>query len=167
MKNNNSDFLNQTNRGSVHETALRFLSRREYSVAGLREKLVTKFPEDLEEVEAVLKALQQKGWLSDERFTELLIREKAEISHWGPRKILMKLREKGIDPALAEEQLAKLYSEEDQQKAALILAEEKRKKLRAQKTPAGKEREKLFSFLAQRGFEIGSLNAVLDEVLKS
>ena len=54
---------------------LRLLGRREYSVLKLRNKLLKRFPENVEEVEAALVLLKEKQFLSNDRFCRAYIQD--------------------------------------------------------------------------------------------
>jgi regulatory protein len=79
---------------SLRSRALSFLARREHSRAELARKLAPHAGEG-EDVGAILDALAAKGWLSDARFAEAVIRSKAR--RFGPLKLAHDLRSKGVD----------------------------------------------------------------------
>jgi regulatory protein len=164
LKTNFSDSnLNQSERSSVRAAGLRFLARRDFSVAGLREKLVGKFTEDSAEIEKVLAEFQEKNWLSDARFCENMIREKSELIKWGPRKILWKLQEKGIDRAMAENAMQEFFPEKSQVSIAVELATEKQKKIAGKKSDhPSQTKQKILGFLVNRGFDLSIARAAID-----
>lgn len=84
------------NRRGLMPLAVGFLSRREYSRAELRMKLCRLLePEEPEEaVDAVLDALEQKGYLSNLRFAEQFVRVKA--ARYGTQRLRAELRQKGV-----------------------------------------------------------------------
>ena len=78
----------------VKSTAIRHLARREYSRLELYRKLSQLFSStDL--IHEVLDDLQEQGYQSDERFTEMYIRSRVNSGN-GPFKIKIELREKGV-----------------------------------------------------------------------
>ena len=79
---------------SLRARALRFLARREHSRAELARKLAPHALEG-EDVEAILDDLAKRGWLSDTRYAEQMIRSKAR--RFGPIKVAHALRGKGVD----------------------------------------------------------------------
>ena len=79
---------------SLRSRALSFLARREHSRAELARKLAPHAGEG-EDVGAILDELAAKGWLSDARFAEQVIRSKAR--RFGPLKLAHDLRSKGVD----------------------------------------------------------------------
>ena len=89
----------------ARNSAMRLLSRREHSRAELRGKLVGRgFENDL--VEELLQGLEDQDLLSDERFAMSLIASRAETGY-GPNRIGVELRNRGVSEELAREALAK------------------------------------------------------------
>lgn len=78
----------------IKTAALRLLARREYSRLELFRKLSQKFSSG-DQIQAILDELQEQGYQSDDRFTEMFIRSKVRAGN-GPFKIKIELREKGI-----------------------------------------------------------------------
>jgi regulatory protein len=79
---------------TLRARAMRFLARREHSRAELQRKLAPLAGEG-DDVLALLEDFARRGWLSDRRFAEQLIRAKAR--RFGPLKLARELRAKGID----------------------------------------------------------------------
>lgn len=77
------------------------LARREHSRQELFNKLRNKgFSTD--EIEAAIERLLSDGLLSDERFAESYVRHRA-IAGFGPLRILMELKERGVDEQLIQQ----------------------------------------------------------------
>ena len=89
----------------VRNSAMRLLARREHSRAELRGKLVGRGFED-NSVEELLQGLENQGLLSDERFAMSLIASRAEKGY-GPNRISLELRNRGVSEELARDALAK------------------------------------------------------------
>jgi regulatory protein len=104
-----------------------------------------------EQIQDALSYLKEHRYLNDDSFAETFIREK--ISHKdGPYKIKQMLFQKGIAPHISDRLIAELYPVEVQEENAALLMQQK---LRSQKSPTTLERtqrEKLFRFVASRGF---------------
>ena len=89
----------------ARNSAMRLLARREHSRAELHSKLVGRgFENDL--VEELLQGLEDQDLLSDERFAMSLIASRAETGY-GPKRIDLELRNRGVSDELAREALAK------------------------------------------------------------
>jgi len=79
---------------SLGSRALSLLARREHSRVELARKLAPHAGEG-DDLDALLDALSAKGWLSDARYAEQVIRSKAR--RFGPLKLAYQLRTKGVD----------------------------------------------------------------------
>ena len=90
---------------SLKAAAIRLLARREYARAELRSRLQT-LGATRDEVERVLDELEQNGYLSDARFAQALVAQKA--GRYGKRAIAHQLRQKRVAPAAAVDALASL-----------------------------------------------------------
>jgi len=89
----------------ARNSAMRLLARREHSRAELRGKLVGRGFEN-NSVEELLQGLEDQDLLSDERFAMSLIASRAETGY-GPKRIDLELRNRGVSEELAREALAK------------------------------------------------------------
>ena len=89
----------------ARNSAMRLLARREHSRAELRGKLVGRGFEN-DSVEELLQGLEDQDFLSDERFAMSLIVSRAETGY-GPKRIDLELRNRGVSEELAREVLAK------------------------------------------------------------
>jgi regulatory protein len=157
---------------SLKARALRLLSMREYSRKGLATKLAEsaassfKFnpsTEDAEasatdiplttQIEAVLDDFEARGWLSDERFAEALVRRRSE--RFGTRKIQDELTQAGVDSAKTVNLLRNLKETEYQRAHELWL-----RKFGALATEQ-KERARQYRFLASKGFSTDVVSRVV------
>jgi len=89
----------------ARNSAMRLLARREHSRAELRGKLVGRGFEN-DSVEELLQGLEDQDLLSDERFAMSLIASRVETGY-GPKRIDLELRNRGVSEELACEALAK------------------------------------------------------------
>ena len=89
----------------ARNSAMRLLARREHSRAELRGKLVGRGFEN-DSVEELLQGLEDQDLLSDERFAMSLIASRVETGY-GPNRIDLELRNRGVSKELAREVLAK------------------------------------------------------------
>jgi regulatory protein len=157
---------------SLKARALRLLSMREYSRKGLAAKLAqsvarsTKFDPTVEDtetlatdiaittqIEAVLDDFEARGWLSDERFAEALVRRRSE--RFGTRKIQDELTQAGVDSLKTINLLRKLKETEYQRAHELWL-----RKFGALATEQ-KERARQYRFLASKGFSSDVVSRVV------
>ncbi len=127
---------------------------REHSRAELRRKLLTRGAE-AGLVEETLGRLEAAGYLSDERYTEEYIASRKRTG-FGPVRIRLELRERGVDSGLVEAWL------DERDEAWLELLEEtQRQKYGAIGSADFKERAKRARFLEYRGFPAEMIRQVL------
>lgn len=78
----------------VHEIAVRYLTRREYGLEELRQKLIQRGA-DSETAGKVVADLADSDLVSDQRFTEMYVRTRLH-QLYGPVKIRGELRSRGV-----------------------------------------------------------------------
>ncbi|MES9898917.1 MAG: regulatory protein RecX [Sedimenticola sp.] len=124
---------------------MRLLVLREHSRAELRRKLQSKV-EDITRLDPVLDSLESRNHLSDERFTEQYIAFRKRKG-FGPSRIRLELRERGIDSTLAEEWL-----DERDEEWLQLLEEANCRKFGSDRPVDFKEWARRARFLEYRGF---------------
>jgi regulatory protein len=137
---------------SLRVRALRLLAGREHSRDELKRKLSG---EDVEDgaVDALLDELQSKGWLSDQRLAEQAIT--SARGRYGPRRVLDRLRSKGVDEDELERAAAGLKREELDNARAVWA------KRFGQPATNLQEKARQARFLAGRGFSSDVIRQVL------
>jgi len=85
---------------AIKQFALRCLARREYAKAELVSKLQQKSYK-LSEINPVLTDLEQRGYLSDERYADLVVRSRIN-GGYGPFKIKVELKQKGVSETIID-----------------------------------------------------------------
>jgi regulatory protein len=156
---------------SLKARALRLLSMREYSRQGLAAKLVESVkragklnPAEAivddatgstlqTQIEAILDDFEARGWLSDQRFAEALVRRRSE--RFGTRKIQDELLQAGVDSTKTADLLKNLKDTEFQR--AYELWERKFGVLATEQ----KERARQYRFLASKGFSSDVVSKVV------
>ena len=94
---------------SLKGRALRLLGQREHSRAELARKLQAHV-QDGDDLDALLRELEDKGFLSDERAVASLLHRRAPGR--GAARIRQELQAKGVDAALVSEALGSLQATE-------------------------------------------------------
>ncbi len=142
---------------SLKARAIALLARREYSRAELRERLVAggRSGADATGADAVLDELAQQGYLSDARFAQAVIHQKA--GGYSRRAITATLRARGVAGDAAAEALAGVDLDDQQ----AMIASWRRHFGRPPTDEKDKARQ--VRYLQSRGF---SLSAIL-KLLKS
>lgn len=137
------------------EMALRLLARREHSRFELALKLRQR-QVSAGVIEAVLDEFEEKGWLSDERFAEVFMRQRVDAGY-GPLKVLADLQQRGIRQAPPE--LAAITEAQWVDMATRL--REKRFGL-ADLSEDWNERQRQGGFLARRGFTTDQIEQALE-----
>lgn len=154
MQSRKPDFLDASDlrRGIVD-----LLSRRDYS----RLELLRKFRdrcEDSDQLEQILDDFQQRQWQSDLRFAESYLNSRFQRGI-GPLRLRQELREKGIDSHTIE--LVFDAFDGDWFENLYRIAEKKSKSI---KENDKNKKQKLFRFLAYRGFTSEQISSVIDDL---
>lgn len=142
---------------SLRARALKLLAMREQSRSELTRKLAP-HAESTEQLDALLDAFAQAGYLSEQRFAESLARRRAE--RYGRRYIEHELEQHRVSGAVAAPILRELAANERTRAQALWAR-------RFGSPPADlSERAKQHRFLAQRGFDGETIAWVLREAAR-
>lgn len=97
-----SEDLAELQAAKAHSAAVRMLGQREHSCAEIRQKLKRKFSAlEISRIDGLIEEFVERGWLSDQRFAEVLVRSRANRGY-GPYYIRRELATKGIDDTQAE-----------------------------------------------------------------
>jgi len=125
-------------------TAVRLLARREYGRSELRARLCARGI-DAESVDAALNELERRGLLSDARYANAVVAQKA--GRYGRRAIAYALKGKGIDAAATDAALGQLAGRDEVAEALALLT-------RRFDTPPQNRNEKArqVRFLLSRGY---------------
>jgi regulatory protein len=135
----------------AYDKALKLLARRDHFRAELAEKLRTRgFSED--DIEAALDRLAGLGLVDDQRLAGRFAELRAVDRGWGPRRLELELRKRGVDRHLAERAA---HLRDELHRRALATAVRKV----AARAPDGwwrlfQRRERLISSLTGRGFDV-------------
>src|SRR5471032_327674 len=137
---------------SLRGRALGYLSRREHSRTELSRKLTPHLGEG-DSLDTLLDALEQEGWLSNERFVDSVVHRRG--TRLGTSRIVHELKRNGIDETLIQDAGAEL------KKTELTRAREVWGKKFGDLPTTPAERAKQARFLATRGFNGGTIVKVL------
>ena len=152
---------------ACRDKALRLLDKKPHSVYDLRRKLRTRrFSED--DIEEVIADLERLGLLDDEALARSFCEQKLSAAPpLGRKKVFYELRRHGISSETAEAALADVWEQDGRE------AEFERAKWAAEhklKTLSGtidrrKKSQKIYRYLANRGFSGEIVREVIDQVL--
>ncbi len=105
------------------------------------------------EIKSILNNLEQKDWLSDQRFTEQFVFSKKR--KFGMRRIARELNLHGVDELIINKAINAIKEEE------FLLAKQIWKKKYNQLPNTIEEKAKQIRFMQNRGFEIGTILQIL------
>ena len=128
---------------SLKARALRYLSIREYSRKELAQKLAS-HAEESDDLDALLRWLQDQGFLSDERFTEAYVRRRSV--RYGSSRILRELQNHGIDESVLN------HAESEMRNGEFERAVRIWQKKFGRKPSDVRDKARQIRFLQQRGF---------------
>lgn len=143
---------------SAKKRALRLLERRDYSRKELVLKLTEK-GEPLEDAEAVADRMVELGVVSDERYSQMLVRHYA-AKGYGACRIKQELYRHGIDKELWDEAMEQMPTQEETMDKLF------RSKLRSA-SPDRAEIKKATDAMLRRGFSWSEIAACKQRVLDS
>ena len=140
-------------RTKLRKSMMGLLARREQSCLELFQKMQKKgFDEDL--IEENIVDFTQRGWQSDQRYAEMMLRSRILKQH-GPTKIRFELKQKGVLTCIVDNVL---NIEFDWQSLAIQAKEKKFSNHPLDQ----KNKQKLYRFLQQRGFSSQHINAAMN-----
>lgn len=109
----------------------------------------------------VINKLEEMGYLDDENFSRWWLEQRQTFRQKGKLALKAELRQKGVDEETIKRVLEKEVDEE------LLAKEAANKKMTAFNKLAAREfHQKMFAFLARKGFSMETIKKVLDEIQK-
>jgi len=105
----------------VLEKMERLCSKAEYCSSDIRRKVLKALEGDEAAASRILKTLCKECFVDDARYAGAFVREKSALTGWGPLKIKMALRAKGIDGPVVDEALGEAFSEAAEDKLERLL----------------------------------------------
>ena len=139
----------------IKNKALDFLTRREYAAVELSERLAMRFKEHQNIIDAVIEDLQNQGLQSDHRFSEVLIRHRAQ-GGYGRARIAHELMSRGVDSSIIEMALEEAEIDFD----AIALGQYK-KHFKNKPIENVTTKQKHIAYLKGRGFDFSQIQRVL------
>jgi len=140
---------------ALRHKAIELLARREYSYSELEKKLLV-LSEDFETIEKILNWLIEMELQSDSRFAQMYLRSKA-LSGYGPVRIKLELKQKGINEYLIESTFDELAFEWPEEVDRLIL-----KKVKDTSLEDMKLKNKVMGYLQRRGYTLDQIYSGFD-----
>jgi regulatory protein len=157
-------FFSEKTLSQCRKKASDLLFRRLHSRGELRRKLRDKQEFSFTLIDQVLEEMESYGYLDDRRFAELYCKELTKKG-FGPRIVSQKMRMRGLEASLVREIIQEFtLSEYDSSAELLRLAQKKLKSLHRE-SDIFKKRQKLYRYLAGRGWGSSEIKKVIDQLL--
>jgi len=147
----------------AYQRALFLLDYRDYSAKEMTEKLVKTYKSEAL-CGAVLKKLQDNGFIDDERYAERMARKLVESRKFGYRRAKREIMQKGIDQFTAEDALAE-YEEAFEENLTELL-QTKHSRYLTDSTDR-KSIEKVKSALVRYGYDFSEINRAVKEYFEN
>lgn len=133
---------------TLRNRALRLLARRDWSQAALRERLQAYASEgEAEALEALLHEFTERGWVSDARYAEAVVRQRKD--RYGKAAIARRLKQAGVSEAAITQAVGTLDADHEFQTALGLV----RRKFR-EPPQDDKEKARRIRFLQVRGYSL-------------
>jgi regulatory protein len=140
---------------ALRHKSIELLARREYSYAELEKKLLV-LSEDEVTIHRILDWLIEMELQSDTRFAKMFLRSKA-VGGYGPVRIKLELKAKGIHEFLIENTFAELAFDWDEEVDRLLI-----KKIKDASLDDMKLKNKVMGYLQRRGYTLNQIYSGFD-----
>ena len=143
------------------DKALKYLGYKMRSKKQVIKKLEEyEYPSDI--INKVIKILEKYNYINDEDFAKAYIKDKLNLKGYGVFKIKYDLKMLGIDEDIFEPYLYNTNFVNEEEKAKTLLY--KKLKNKNIEDIAYKEKQKLYAYLARRGFSYDSINKAFNNM---
>jgi regulatory protein len=142
--------------------ALNFLSYRPRSSQEIKHYLKKVCPEKYL-TQPIYDRLQKEGYLDDRKFASWWVDQRLTFRLRGPQMLKYELLNKGVAKTIIDEVLSTINNKQLTTSMKSII--QKKIKLYSHLPPA-KLKQKLYSYLARRGFDFNMIKNTIDEALK-
>ncbi|PWN05165.1 regulatory protein RecX [Rhodohalobacter mucosus] len=147
---------------SVKDACYRYLSRRDHAAMELRQKITQKGLR-ASVADLIIEEFEQKGLIDDYRFAKKFAADKMELKKWGPLKIKNALLRKGVKKSISEKVTQNIIENLEQDGICVDLLR-KRKAHFLRETDPMKRRQKMYRYLAGKGFYNREINDAINRV---
>ena len=138
----------------------RYLSYQERCRNDIEKKLA-KLAVASNEHEHYISYLEKQNYLSEERYTNNYVTSKIRGNKWGKRKVRYSLKRKNISERLIDQSL-RTFPDEEYEEIASQLAVKKNGSVNTD--DFYKRKQKIYRYLAQKGFEHSIIQSSLDKL---
>ena len=140
--------------------AMKYCSRREVCISDITDKL-TAWEANQQDISYIIDVLINEKFIDELRYAKAFASDKFKFNNWGKNKIFYHLKAKRIPENFINEALLEIDDQEYKNIAKKLLL----KKLKTLKPDTPNLKQKLYSFLANKGFEPEIFHEIIDEIL--
>ena len=153
-----TDLLNKKQLSDAKRATFLFLKVRDRSEKEIRDRLLQKkIPNDV--ITETLNYFKKSNFVNDRQFAKAWIRYRL-AKPYGINRIRLELKEKGIQPDIIKEELVEASSNYAQEETILGVIKKRWPRYKTQ-DPI-KAKQKLYGYLARRGFSLGAIKKALN-----
>ncbi|HSP87768.1 MAG TPA: regulatory protein RecX [Ignavibacteriaceae bacterium] len=159
-----SFLIEENEKYKIKTSAINYLAKRIHSERELKTKLQQK-KYDREIINQVVDELKERELVDDYKFSLIFIEEKIRTKLWGEKKIKSELLKKGINNEILSRVMSEKFPGDNSLENAVELASKKIKSLSYKNLEKRKLAEKVYSFLASRGYDFQTSREAVERVL--
>jgi len=144
--------------------ALAYLNHRARSEKEIRQRLQK---EDIPEaiVLRVIEFLKEQKFIDDEAWSKAFVNDKLVRKPVSSKQLAFGLKQKGVPKEVIEETIANLNAEQGDMERAIQSAEKRWPRILRSESDPKKQKQKLYTFLASRGFEYEVIEKVIRQIM--
>ncbi len=141
--------IKENHYNTLMQKAIDLLGRKHYSAQALKTALMP-YTETTKYVNQVVTALEDLGYINDEKALKMRMEEYLNFELKGPGFIKQKLKKEGFDSFLIEDALKQFSDDLQSEKIQKLITQDA---THLQNFPVQKQREKLYAALMRKGFD--------------
>jgi regulatory protein len=149
---------------SIRTWLLLLLGKRAYSRYQLFEKCKKDgYPQTV--TNQILDEFEERGWLNDESFARAYANDKFRFQKWGPQKIRIILRQKGISDTISRSVTSELIDKTDQIEMLRLLIDKKKNHF-LREPDFLKRKKKVLDYLLRKGYDQNIVFSNYDRIMQ-
>jgi regulatory protein len=148
---------------ALYDRAMRLIAARSRSAADIRRRLRREGAEPAR-IDRVVHAMMTRGFLDDAAHARSVTRSRVRSKGASARRIKQELTRQGVAPEIADEAVVTVFADEAIDEATIATQVARRRAAQLADLPAPKRRQRLYGFLARRGYSPDIVKAAVDAV---
>lgn len=159
-----SFLVEENEKHKIKTEAINYLARRIHSEKELRTKLLRK-RHRTKMIDEIIDELKDKELIDDYKYGLIFTEEKMRTKLWGEKRIKGELIKRGINFELIAQVIKEKFPEGNKLNDAVTLAGKKMKTLSKYDIERRKLAERIYSYLASRGYDYQTSREAVEKVL--